>query len=91
MLTLKHHFCFAFITTFLKFYFKDFIFIFEENEEIIGLVLPDGDSFNSSIKKGYEYMENKEKVLTNRISDAIIMLTITIIVSERRMPNGKTQ
>ncbi|MBR4111160.1 MAG: GNAT family N-acetyltransferase [Clostridia bacterium] len=35
---------------------SDYIFIFEENEEIVGLILPDGDSFNSSIKKGYEYV-----------------------------------
>ena len=35
---------------------KDYIFIFEQNEEIIGLILPDGDSFNSAIKRGYEYI-----------------------------------
>ncbi len=33
---------------------QDYTFIFEENDEIIGLILPDGDSFNSCIKKGYE-------------------------------------
>ena len=32
----------------------DYIFIFEEDNEIVGVILPDGDSFNSSIKKGYE-------------------------------------
>lgn len=32
----------------------DYIYIFEENDEIIGLIIPDGDSFNSSIKEGYE-------------------------------------
>ena len=32
----------------------DFIYIFEENNEIVGLIIPDGDSFNSCIKKGYE-------------------------------------
>ena len=35
---------------------KDFIYIFEENDNIVGLILPDGDSFNSSIKRGYEYI-----------------------------------
>ena len=35
---------------------QDYIFIFEENEEIVGIILPDGDSFNSSIKTGYEYI-----------------------------------
>ena len=32
----------------------DYIYIFEEDNEIVGVILPDGDSFNSSIKKGYE-------------------------------------
>jgi GNAT superfamily N-acetyltransferase len=35
---------------------KDFIYIFGENDNIVGLILPDGDSFNSSIKRGYEYI-----------------------------------
>lgn len=35
---------------------KDYIFIFEENNQIVGLILPDGDSFNSAIKSGYEYI-----------------------------------
>ena len=35
---------------------SDYIFIFEENNEIVGVILPDGDSFNSSIKEGYEYI-----------------------------------
>ena len=33
---------------------RDYIYIFEEGKEIVGVILPDGDSFNSSIKKGYE-------------------------------------
>lgn len=33
---------------------SDYIYIFEDNDEIIGLVVPDGDSFNSCIKNGYE-------------------------------------
>ena len=33
---------------------RDYIYIFEEGNEIVGVILPDGDSFNSSIKKGYE-------------------------------------
>lgn len=35
---------------------SDYIFIFEEDNNIVGLILPDGDSFNSSIKRGYEYI-----------------------------------
>ena len=38
---------------------QDYIYIFEENKEIIGLILPDGASFNSSIKTGYEYIFSK--------------------------------
>ena len=33
---------------------QDYIYIFEDNDEIVGVVLPDGDSFNSCIKVGYE-------------------------------------
>jgi predicted GNAT family acetyltransferase len=33
---------------------SDYIYIFEDNNEIIGIILPDGDSFNSAIKEGYE-------------------------------------
>ena len=32
----------------------DYIYIFEDNGEIVGVILPDGDSFNSCIKEGYE-------------------------------------
>ena len=35
---------------------KDYIFIFEEDEQIIAVILPDGDSFNSAIKRGYEHI-----------------------------------
>ena len=35
---------------------QDYIYIFEENDEIVAVILPDGDSFNSSIKTGYEYL-----------------------------------
>lgn len=35
---------------------QDFIYIWEENNNIIGCIFPDGDSFNSSIKPGYEYI-----------------------------------
>ena len=35
---------------------QDFTYIWEENSSIIGLVIPDGDSFNSCIKNGYEYI-----------------------------------
>ena len=33
---------------------SDYIYIFEEKDEIVGLIVPDGDSFNSCIKTGYE-------------------------------------
>lgn len=33
---------------------SDYIYIFEDNESIVGVILPDGDSFNSCIKKDYE-------------------------------------
>jgi len=32
----------------------DYIYIFADNDEIIGIILPDGDSFNSCLKTGYE-------------------------------------
>lgn len=35
---------------------QDYTFLFLEKDEIVGLVVPDGDSFNSCIKKGYEYI-----------------------------------
>ena len=35
---------------------QDYIYIWEENNEIVGVILPDGDSFNSCIKNGYEYI-----------------------------------
>lgn len=33
---------------------SNYIYIFEDNNEIVGVILPDGDSFNSCIKKDYE-------------------------------------
>lgn len=33
---------------------SDYIYIFEDDESIVGVILPDGDSFNSCIKKDYE-------------------------------------
>jgi len=35
---------------------QDHIYIYEDNAEIAGVILPDGDSFNSCIKSGYEYI-----------------------------------
>lgn len=35
---------------------QDFIYIWEDNDNIVGCILPDGASFNSSIKTGYEYI-----------------------------------
>lgn len=34
----------------------DYIYLFEKNHEIVGVILPDGDSFNSCIKNGYEFL-----------------------------------
>ncbi len=34
----------------------DFIFIWEDNNNIVGCILPDGDSIYMSVKKGYEYI-----------------------------------
>ena len=49
---------------------SDYIYIFEDNDEIVGVVLPDGDSFNSCIKNGYEnifgqMLDLSEKELQN--------------------------
>lgn len=33
---------------------QDYVYIFEEDNNIVGLIIPDGDSFNSCIKNGYE-------------------------------------
>lgn len=38
---------------------QDYIYIFEDNKEIVGLILPDGDSFNSCIKTGYDDIFSK--------------------------------
>lgn len=40
---------------------SDYIFIFEENNEIVGIIVPDGDSFNSCIKKGFEKIFSEMK------------------------------
>ena len=34
----------------------DYIYIFEEGHVIVGVIIPDGDSFNSSIKSGHEHI-----------------------------------
>ncbi|MBR6411607.1 MAG: GNAT family N-acetyltransferase [Alphaproteobacteria bacterium] len=34
----------------------DFIYLFEENNKIIGLIAPDGEAFNSCIKRGQEHI-----------------------------------
>ena len=44
---------------------------FEDKNEIVGLILPDGDSFNSCIKNGYEsifsqMIDLSEKELTEK-------------------------
>ena len=33
---------------------SDYIFIWEDNDEIVGCILPDGDAIYMSVKKGYE-------------------------------------
>ena len=33
---------------------SDYIYIFEEDSKIVGVIFPDGASFNSAIRKGYE-------------------------------------
>lgn len=35
---------------------QDYIFIWEENDNIVAVIIPDGDSFNTSIKRDYEYL-----------------------------------
>ncbi len=37
---------------------RDYIFIWEENDEIVGCILPDGDAIYMSIKNGYENLYN---------------------------------
>lgn len=37
---------------------SDYIFIWEDNEEIVGCILPDGDAIYMSIKNGYENLYN---------------------------------
>lgn len=38
---------------------QDYIYIFEDGNEIVGLIIPDGDCFNSCIKNGYERIFSK--------------------------------
>lgn len=35
---------------------QEFIYYWEENNNIVAIIFPDGDSCNTSIKKGYEYL-----------------------------------
>ncbi len=35
---------------------RDYIYIWEEHEKPVAVILPDGDSFNISIKPGFEYL-----------------------------------
>ncbi|MCH5264155.1 MAG: hypothetical protein J1F42_14710, partial [Lachnospiraceae bacterium] len=37
----------------------DYIYIFEEGCDIVGVIIPDGDSFNSCIKSGHEHIFEK--------------------------------
>lgn len=45
---------------------QDYIYIFEEDNQIIGIIVPDGDSFNSCIKSGYEYIFSQMLDLSER-------------------------
>lgn len=45
---------------------QDYTYIFEDNNKIVGLVVPDGDSFNSCIKNGYEKIFNDMLDLAER-------------------------
>lgn len=59
---------------------SDFIFLWEDNNEIVGCILPDGDAIYMSIKKGYEqlyksivtYAEENCKPLFNKEEDGTI-------------------
>ncbi len=59
---------------------SDYIFIWEDNEEIVGCILPDGDAIYISIKNGYEdlfksmvsYAEENCKPLFKREEDGSI-------------------
>lgn len=59
---------------------SDYIFIWEDNDEIVGCILPDGDAIYMSIKKGYEslyksivsYAEENCKPLFKKESDGTI-------------------
>ena len=37
----------------------EFIYLFEEGDKIVGLIAPDGETFNSCIKNGYEHIFGK--------------------------------
>ena len=59
---------------------SDYIFIWEDNDEIVGCILPDGDAIYMSIKKGYEdlyksivsYTEENCKPLFKKADDGTI-------------------
>ncbi len=59
---------------------SDFIFLWEDNNEIVGCILPDGDAIYMSIKEGYEqlyksivtYAEENCKPLFNKEEDGTI-------------------
>ena len=63
---------------------SDYIFIWEDNNEIVGCILPDGDSIYMSIKNGYEYLyqtivkyaEEKCKPLFKKEEDGSIIFRV---------------
>ena len=50
----------------------EFIYLFEEKDKIVGLIAPDGETFNSCIKNGYEYISSHEEII-NKYGYHIVM------------------
>ena len=76
---------------------SDYIYIFEDdNSNIIGLIIPDGDSFNTCIKNGYEnifssmldLVEKELKPLFEKEEDGSINF---LVVSHDSLPNQKEE
>ena len=67
---------------------SDYIFIWEDNDEIVGCILPDGDAIYMSIKKGYEdlyksivsYAEENCKPLFKKEDDGSIDFLLLLMI-----------
>ena len=65
---------------------SDYIFIWEDNDEIIGCILPDGDAIYISLKNGYEellkslidYAEENCKPLFEKEEDANVLSQLLV-------------